>query len=91
MTMALKKDVQFCVAASVVPGESVFVVGDCEQLGEWLPHCAVPLQQQQQISPGQDTRFVCTHSNICLSSKSYCMTAVTHTYNTPHSFPAPLL
>ena len=52
----MSTEVKFCVAAKPLPGEGVFVVGSCEELGRWLPHLAIPLQKSEQ-APNEGSAF----------------------------------
>jgi Starch binding domain len=49
-------DWQFCVQAEVAPGETLAVVGDCAELGQWRLQKAFDLQcgnEGSEISPPQ--------------------------------------
>ncbi len=50
--MERKFDVDFKVKAQTNPGETVCIVGDCNQLGNWDPHLARPLSLERKTEDG---------------------------------------
>lgn len=53
MEMLVTFELTFCVRADTEPGETVCIVGDCDKLGSWDPHHAVPLTRVSSPKPAR--------------------------------------